>query len=733
MFDEHLNPVRGRSKSRRRHGGLSDTEISPNASDEEGIVFCDVCRENQEMVLHLLANYIPSESDPEFEQRNRTVDDYRRQIEERYPPACARCEKEVHGRIAETDYRVKARYFRQALQRSRPAAVERLPRYRWWKALAWLLVAAADWAARYWMLRTCAFGWSATDSICQALLLVLRLVLLALIDGWMASEFGIGMRTLMAILSATLIILAWRFTPTHRASLAIWQRLDAPSSSKVRSSRPSRGLMRAGGMLRRVGYAAGSGSDRTRTPSPSPPSSQKATRTTLLARYASFVSDDDDDMIRSGNTSGTEMADASASHVKPTTYGERHASPEMLMRTLSLDSPRSSRHRRAGGPVAPTSAQSPSFSVDTLDGRPLTGKRRATTMDWSPAPETCLGGYRDPESPTRKRPASSQPGRSRSLRTGAANLFRVPVGLSLRAANAIAAGATSSDADTDPGWRGGDAGRATSSFSVAHDDGLWSQGAAQRGTTRRTTASAMPASGGRDVTGLEDLFQRSIRIDDRSGLQRRIGDWFSGSSHRDKPSQNHEKRNSAWPKRPPASTMRRQPAASSLASTKVHSRQGRSFGARSAAPLTSINVVIRRSLVLVALMARIADWFMQPLPEHLLGGVLLVALFILLRGRWLSRAIMARRHPRHVPWVEMATCWLIGLRLLLLPLAAYAAVAPDAALLTPLHSPSWPTELATANLHINAEMLLPPASAWRAIYSLLVWLLDAGLMMCGVA
>jgi hypothetical protein len=96
--------------------------------------------------------------------RERTVNEYRQQIEKRYPLTCADCAEMVRKRIKSTDYGVKTYYLGKSLERSRKMpVVERLPRMTWSAGLRWLSIAALDWLSRVWMFYVCWQGQSPLD------------------------------------------------------------------------------------------------------------------------------------------------------------------------------------------------------------------------------------------------------------------------------------------------------------------------------------------------------------------------------------------------------------------------------------------------------------------------------------------------------------------------------------------------------------------------------------------
>jgi len=80
--------------------------------------FCDTCQRNQLLLNKALAEYIPDEDDPEYEKYANTVDEYRAQLEERYPQVCEDCIDRVQDQIRAAGYAAKADNLRRVLEQS---------------------------------------------------------------------------------------------------------------------------------------------------------------------------------------------------------------------------------------------------------------------------------------------------------------------------------------------------------------------------------------------------------------------------------------------------------------------------------------------------------------------------------------------------------------------------------------------------------------------------------------
>jgi hypothetical protein len=81
--------------------------------------FCDVCERNQLLLNKTLAEYLPDEDDPEYEKYANSVDEYRAQLEERYPQVCENCIGRVQEQIRAAGYVAKADNLRRLLDQSK--------------------------------------------------------------------------------------------------------------------------------------------------------------------------------------------------------------------------------------------------------------------------------------------------------------------------------------------------------------------------------------------------------------------------------------------------------------------------------------------------------------------------------------------------------------------------------------------------------------------------------------
>lgn len=108
------SPVRPVQYARDR----SPSAIPPAESQP---VFCQTCQRNQVLVQNLMAEYIPDEDDPSYEENMRTAEDYRLECEMRYPVVCDDCVGQVRDQITAAGYRAKTDQLAKMLERSEKA------------------------------------------------------------------------------------------------------------------------------------------------------------------------------------------------------------------------------------------------------------------------------------------------------------------------------------------------------------------------------------------------------------------------------------------------------------------------------------------------------------------------------------------------------------------------------------------------------------------------------------
>ncbi|KAF3934771.1 hypothetical protein ABW20_dc0108439 [Dactylellina cionopaga] len=82
---------------------------SPNSRrlKQEGSVCCRSCENNHAIIVRQLSQYLPDESDPNYEYLAEHISDFRHQLEEKYPPLCADCAPKVNARLRQINYKAK--------------------------------------------------------------------------------------------------------------------------------------------------------------------------------------------------------------------------------------------------------------------------------------------------------------------------------------------------------------------------------------------------------------------------------------------------------------------------------------------------------------------------------------------------------------------------------------------------------------------------------------------------
>ena len=98
----------------------------------EEVIFCSTCIKNQRLLTEALSNYLPAPEDPTYPQYEASLPIYRRNLEDRYPQVCLKCEPAVRQRILQAGYHAKSDHLRRMMDRSRA----RQTANRWgWRSL----------------------------------------------------------------------------------------------------------------------------------------------------------------------------------------------------------------------------------------------------------------------------------------------------------------------------------------------------------------------------------------------------------------------------------------------------------------------------------------------------------------------------------------------------------------------------------------------------------------------
>ncbi|KAL5337018.1 Ima1 N-terminal domain-containing protein [Aspergillus crustosus] len=110
-------------------------------------LFCAQCVRNQHLFTTALASYFPPSDDPQYGAYEREFPKFQKNLEERYPQVCDKCEPRVRERIRQAGYQAKSDHLRRMMDRSKAGKAARRAR-RWnWRNLLVLAGALCYWAS----------------------------------------------------------------------------------------------------------------------------------------------------------------------------------------------------------------------------------------------------------------------------------------------------------------------------------------------------------------------------------------------------------------------------------------------------------------------------------------------------------------------------------------------------------------------------------------------------------
>jgi len=95
--------------------GSPPTALQTSTSSGSERLFCDLCLKNQHFLTQCLANYVPPESDAEYDAQ---FPEFKKNMERRYPPVCPKCEPKVRERLRKSAYAAKSDILTKKLARS---------------------------------------------------------------------------------------------------------------------------------------------------------------------------------------------------------------------------------------------------------------------------------------------------------------------------------------------------------------------------------------------------------------------------------------------------------------------------------------------------------------------------------------------------------------------------------------------------------------------------------------
>ncbi|KAK8166116.1 Ima1 N-terminal domain-containing protein [Phyllosticta citribraziliensis] len=96
---------------------------TPTLHPVEGSLFCATCIQNQYIVNQTLASYLPPPEDPSFSKFEKSLPEYKKNLEKRYPQVCHDCAPRVRDRIKQTAHAAKADHVNRLLERAKTIGI----------------------------------------------------------------------------------------------------------------------------------------------------------------------------------------------------------------------------------------------------------------------------------------------------------------------------------------------------------------------------------------------------------------------------------------------------------------------------------------------------------------------------------------------------------------------------------------------------------------------------------
>lgn len=149
----------------RQKGGICDPPAIPSTPQKQSFaqprlkstspvndfgddnLFCKACLKNQLFLTTVLAEYFPSEDDPDYEKYEREYPAYRKDLERRYPQVCQRCAPRAQERLRKTAYAAKVDNLNKSIERSKNVTLSSTKPYTKLALLALNLVTIAWWGS----------------------------------------------------------------------------------------------------------------------------------------------------------------------------------------------------------------------------------------------------------------------------------------------------------------------------------------------------------------------------------------------------------------------------------------------------------------------------------------------------------------------------------------------------------------------------------------------------------
>lgn len=86
--------------------------------ESESHVFCKTCLTNQSFYVRALADYLPDDDDPRYQEFEDALPQFKRELDLRYPQCCAQCAPRVQAQIHHANYTAQSDHLRRLMRRS---------------------------------------------------------------------------------------------------------------------------------------------------------------------------------------------------------------------------------------------------------------------------------------------------------------------------------------------------------------------------------------------------------------------------------------------------------------------------------------------------------------------------------------------------------------------------------------------------------------------------------------
>jgi len=109
-----------------------DLPGNPTETSFQSSIFCSTCIKNQQLYTSALSEFLPDSDDPNYDQCEAALPEFKKRLEERYPQCCARCEPLVTAQLQQAAYNARSDHLRRVLEKSRARKIGS----RWgWRSL----------------------------------------------------------------------------------------------------------------------------------------------------------------------------------------------------------------------------------------------------------------------------------------------------------------------------------------------------------------------------------------------------------------------------------------------------------------------------------------------------------------------------------------------------------------------------------------------------------------------